>query len=596
VDEHDVHYGTIILQRYPAARVVLRKALIFALAALGSAAPALAQDAPKALLMPGVSYSREVEFTRHGPVVMHVIEAPKPGGLYSLAPVLSNDLIVGRERVTEMERRVSSTATVVGVNGDLFTPEGHPSGILMRDGILDRAPTRDRSSIGIASDGSLRVERVDYAGYYKGSGQRRGITVNSLASPNGIALFTPTWGATTTGVPSYEVVLRPLASLRPNTDLVGKVVSAGSTVGSTAIPPDGAVLQARGTSAAKLAAEAPVGSEVAVRVQLTPSWEGIPDALGGGPLIVRDSKAVFRANEIFPASLLTARTARTAVGQRANGRILLVAVDGQQPGYSVGMTNFELALAMMRLGAVTAAALDSRGSTTMAFDGQLLNRPSERGGELPVAEALLVGYGGVYAAPPAEPVLSPNQDGIAEQQSLTYKLVRPSKVQAKLIAPDGSARDLDSGERAPGVVRFTWDGRVGGNGAASELEGRWRFAVTATDDEGQTSTADRYFFLNNTLQSLDVAPAVVRLGGGGLKGSFVVRRKAKVTITIENASWIVLRVLARARTLAPGEHRFTWDGRNDSGKLVPGGHLGVHVVAENGLGRVELRDTFRARR
>ena len=74
------------------------------------------------------------------------------------------------------------------------------------------------------------------------------------------------------------------------------------------------------------------------------------------------------------------------------------------------------------------------------------------------------------------------------------------------------------------------------------------------------------------------------------------RRKAKVTITIENASGIVLRVLARSRTLAPGEHRFTWDGRSGAGKLVQGGRLGVHVVATNGLGRVELRDTFRARR
>ena len=40
---------------------------------------------------------------------------------------------------------------------------------------------------------------------------------------------------------------------------------------------------------------------------------------------------------------------------------MLVAVDGRQPGYSTGLTNFELALTMMRLGCVTASALDAGG-------------------------------------------------------------------------------------------------------------------------------------------------------------------------------------------------------------------------------------------
>src|SRR5215212_7763608 len=167
------------------------------------------------------------------------------------------------------------------------------------------------------------------------------------------------------------------------------------------------------------------------------------------------------------------------------------------------MTNFELALALMRLGAVTASALDSGGSTAMAFDGQLLNSPSDATGERPVAEALLVAYSGVYAPPPGEPVLSPNLDGVAEQQALSYKLVRPSTVDARLIAPNGSVRVVDAGARDPGVHRFTWDGRAGGSGTAAEPEGRWRFTVTATEADGQVSSADRYFFLNNTLQALN---------------------------------------------------------------------------------------------
>ena len=47
------------------------------------------------------------------------------------------------------------------------------------------------------------------------------------------------------------------------------------------------------------------------------------------------------------------------------------------------MTNFELAQTLVRLGAVTGSAFDGGGSSTLAFDGQLLNRPSDSGGERP---------------------------------------------------------------------------------------------------------------------------------------------------------------------------------------------------------------------
>ena len=95
------------------------------------------------------------------------------------------------------------------------------------------------------------------------------------------------------------------------------------------------------------------------RLILRPQWGGVVDAVGGGPLIVQNGQPVFRALEDFSSSQLSLRNPRTAVGQRADGRIMLVAVDGRQPGYSTGMTNFEMAQQMVRLGAVTASSLDS---------------------------------------------------------------------------------------------------------------------------------------------------------------------------------------------------------------------------------------------
>jgi exopolysaccharide biosynthesis protein len=162
------------------------------------------------------------------------------------------------------------------------------------------------------------------------------------------------------------------------------------------------------------------------------------DAIGGGPVLVRNGRPIFRASEQSTPDQLLPRIARSAVGQLADGRILLATVDGSQSGWSAGATNFELALEMAELGSVTAVALDGGASSAMAFDGKLLSRPS--GPERPLGDALVVAYGGVYLPPPLGPVLTPNADGVSDRQRLEYRVVRPSTVTVNLLGPDGVAR------------------------------------------------------------------------------------------------------------------------------------------------------------
>ena len=54
-------------------------------------------------------------------------------------------------------------------------------------------------------------------------------------------------------------------------------------------------------------------------------------AIGGGPLLVRNHRAVFKTSENFATSDLSTRDARAAVGQLDDGRVILVAVDGAGP-------------------------------------------------------------------------------------------------------------------------------------------------------------------------------------------------------------------------------------------------------------------------
>ncbi len=580
---------------------MLRRVLIGALLASFVAAFAAPAHAGTQVLMPNVSYARTVQFTAHGPVVLHVVTAPRPGGLYQLKPLLSNGTILGKQRVTDMEKDVSDSATVVGVNGDLFNwKDGHPSGMLMQNRVLQSPPYRFRSSVGIGADGKLNVQRVSFYGYWQGLGQRRPLTgLNQPPRGDGTSLFTPAWGAATPRIPGVvEAVLQPFPPAIPGGELAGTVTFQHAG-GGTPIPRNGAVLLARGSQVAKLQQEAAPGTQILTRLILSPDWlaSGVTDAVGGGPVIVRNGKAVWTAGEDFLPTQLGPRNPRTAVGQRRDGKIILLAVDGRRRGYSVGMTNWELAQAMVRLGAVTASALDAGGSTTLAFDGKLVNRPSDPGGERPVAETLAVLYSGVYAPPPALAVVSPNGDGIAERQQLSYKVVRTSSVTASLVGPGGATAFTDTGTREPGSYSFAWPSSARRRSQDDPL-GRWRWVVTATDNEGLQSSVERAFWLNDTLGFIRVAPRSVKLRKKtrtAVVARFKLAYPARVTPSIWTTGGILVRRLP-ARNLATGTRAIAWNGRFQNGRLVYRGTYVFKVFAQNGYGPVDLNQRFVVRR
>jgi hypothetical protein len=572
---------------------LLRRVLIVALLA---AVFAPSTGAATQTLLPGLTYTRQLLFTPHGPVVVHVLVAPRPSGLWSLDPVLSDGAISGRQRLTGIERQLSATATVAGVNGDFFNAgDGRPDGIVMQNRVLQSVPNEDRSSIGIEPNGALDVRHASWNAFWQGRGQRRPLTgLNEPANRGGITLYTPAWGAATPAAAgATEAVIFPFPALTPGSDLSGNVVQF-TQGGNTPIPAGGAVLSAIGGSAQKLDAEAPPGARVTIRFLLSSGWATDLDAIGGGPLLVRNGKPVFRAFESFSATILAPRVARTAVGQRRDGSIVLVVSDGGQVGYSVGLTNYELSQQLVRLGCVTAAGLEPRNSSTMAFDGQLLNRPSDPSGERAISNALLVSYAGVYAPVPSDPVLSPNGDGSGDKEQLSYKVVRPSTVTARIVGPDGVARFTQSGSQPPGTYKFSFAGTKADGSV--DTEGRWHWVVTAVDDLGRQSSVDQPFWLNNTIGNLRV-PRVVRVRPGrrAVVARFRLTRPAKVTTTVESTNGVVVRKVGTA-TVGAGAASIRWDGRDRRGNLVYGGRYVLRVRAQNQFGPASLTQTFLAHR
>jgi hypothetical protein len=535
-------------------------------------------------LMPGVTYSREVDFTPAGPVVLDVVTAPKPDGtVYSLAPALSNQTLVGTEPLTKIESRLDAAATTVGIDGDYFHPDtGLPSGIVMRGGVLDAEPAIGRSSLGIAADGTLQVAQVALTGRWQGSGQPHPLDLNPARGQGQFGLYTTAFGTRTpTEQRIAEAVLTPFPPTVPGQPLDG-VVTRIWHHGGIPIPAGGAVLVGRRAEAAQVVAEAKLGGQVEVRLTLSPDWSALSGAIGGGPLLVLNGRAVFDAGEAFAPGNLNARAPRGAVGQLADGRIVFVTAEGGDPAYSVGMSSYSLAVELVRLGAVTAFGLGSGSPASLAFDGTLLTHPPS-GRELRISDALVLSYTGVYAALPSETVLSPNGDGVADTQTLAYRLVRPANVVATLAGPGGTTIPLASDAEQPGLHTISWDGTAAG---APAPEGAWTFSVTATDDRGVTTTAERGFSLDDTLSSLSLA----RGSGGQVLASFRLSRPARVVVRIERPNGVAVATF-RARPLQAGVQQVGWSGRID-GKPAPRGRYQVDVEAASSVGTSSLVAPF----
>jgi exopolysaccharide biosynthesis protein len=82
---------------------------------------------------------------------------------------------------------------------------------------------------------------------------------------------------------------------------------------------------------------------------------------------------------------------RTAMGQKEDGSILFVVIDGRQPGYSIGASLYDVQEVMLEHGAVIAANLDGGSSTVLVGKGgEIMNKPSSEYGERYLPTAFLV--------------------------------------------------------------------------------------------------------------------------------------------------------------------------------------------------------------
>ncbi len=317
----------------------------------------------------------------------------------NIKPALSYDLIYGYELFSKIAARHDAYAAV---NGGFFRDYGLPSGMVVIDGQLISAAT-GKYPVFVLRGGQAELKEIDSklslvirrgdgdtagsAGAGDGVGSDlsdRGplnITIDNINFPGTgkqIIVYTPVYGRTNR------------ADKRNITATVtdGIVTKIAEYDKEAQIPADGMLITFYDISAYK-GKEMPV--QVGDRVELIhePDMTGDVQAYECGCWLVRDGVSVVGDSDPW-VGVLTNRDPRTAIGIREDGTVILLTVDGRQPGYSAGFTGRELAEYLIVCGAVDAAMLDGGASTAMLFEGELVNRPSHKGQEREIAGAILV--------------------------------------------------------------------------------------------------------------------------------------------------------------------------------------------------------------
>ena len=104
----------------------------------------------------------------------------------------------------------------------------------------------------------------------------------------------------------------------------------------------------------------------------------------GPPLIVNGEKMITDGDGGWGVG------PRTAIGQRKDGTVLFLVIDGRQPGYSIGATLRDVQDILYEKGAYIAANLDGGSSTTLYLNGKVVNKPADLLGERMIPTAFIV--------------------------------------------------------------------------------------------------------------------------------------------------------------------------------------------------------------
>ena len=341
-----------------------------------------------------------------GGAAVYIAEMDRTANTLQFDVELANDQILGRETITDATRRLMTKEMLplAGVNGSFGIREdnrgrgGMMFNLHIQNGELISISTPfDRwghspsspwgeTSFGVTPDGEFLLDRVKLNGKLKIGGDTLRIdAVNQICDSSGLAvIYTPRFGRRTLTRRCYEFTLRQI-----ELPLTGKyssrcVVTAVNPRGNSMIPSDGVVLAIEPSLARHWTDKITKSTAGVLEIALTPKkWQRVQQGIGGNLRLVRDGKVEpeliefgkSRGGSAYRHRNAASRHPRSALGFN-DEKLFLIAIDGRQPGYSMGMTLYHMGTFFSELGIKHAINFDGGSSSTLWALGRVANSPA----------------------------------------------------------------------------------------------------------------------------------------------------------------------------------------------------------------------------
>lgn len=300
---------------------------------------------------------------------------------------------------TNEDRRVISA-----VNGDFFdmtTVKGLTYGTSIIDGEVKTA-VKSSTVLGITDSGDCFIDTLNMEGAVVYKDRKVPIdAVNRMRWVDQTMIYTPSFGKMTLNtVAGTDIIVKGVElPLKANKVYSGVIETIVPNTKNTEIPVDGVVISFQGKALEQLIGAA-AGDRIDFYINL--GNHDLKYAVSGAPRLIENGQP---SAELADRKDAKVRNPRTAVGIKDN-KLYMVTVDGRQPGYSDGMSLYEMTEFLLGQGVKDAINLDGGGSTTMTVRKQgdaavkLANHPSD-GRERYVGNSIQL----VSEAPLSEPVM-----------------------------------------------------------------------------------------------------------------------------------------------------------------------------------------------
>jgi exopolysaccharide biosynthesis protein len=311
----------------------------------------------------GVSYLQRHDIRCGRPVNMYIVYV-EPNSSYKVELTYGGKDI---NKLMRVENFAKASDAYVAMNASYFKQDtGTPIGLSILNGRLMTGPLFQRSAFGVDKHGNCFIDRASLEGKISiGQNEINIANINQpiTSSAAGAYLFNYHWGNST---PDASDDYIHIAVCKNRIDKI--------SCNPVCIPENGYAV---------VVSKSFIEREIKKRTPLKYSYKLCPErfckaqfAFAGGPNLVIDGrKCVDNAAQKFSAGFINEITARSAIGIKADGTVIILAVDGRQRGVSEGVNINELANIMCELGAYQAMNLDGGSSTQLVMNKQVINIP-----------------------------------------------------------------------------------------------------------------------------------------------------------------------------------------------------------------------------